>query len=95
MKVGFVHDREQLFPLPAGGKERFVFNLAQELSTRQEITDVTVLTLTAAFEEHSRRINDKLAALTASGRRAHPYPSSDAAPKCSSSVLVAVSSPKI
>ena len=60
MKVGFIHDKLEIYPLPAGGKERFVINLAKALSRKQAITEVIILTLTVGFNKKQIKFSDKI-----------------------------------
>lgn len=60
MKIGFIHDRLELYPKPAGGKERFVLNLAKQLSKYKDVKEIIILTLSANIKGNYKKLGKKI-----------------------------------
>lgn len=60
MNITFVHDEPELYPVPAGGKERCVLSLANGFSERDEIDNIDIITRTADVTEGAHKITPKI-----------------------------------
>ncbi|MFA5406239.1 MAG: hypothetical protein WC307_02685 [Candidatus Nanoarchaeia archaeon] len=60
MIITFLHDEPEIYPVPAGGKERCIMNLARELSKRKVISKINIITRTARIAGKKIKLSPKV-----------------------------------
>ena len=60
MIITFLHDEPEIYPTPAGGKERCIMNLAYELAKKQQITRINIITRSASLSKESINLGRKI-----------------------------------